>query len=358
MFSKGNRAPTALDHETLWQSVDRLLGRADIDGIRAHKLGPLAARRLRRLERPVPSVLAAEERAAVGAMMIAKPLLERIRASCDGPLVLIKGPEVASLYPDRARSFSDVDLLTPDAVGVHRALRAAGFEEVDDPELFRDHHHLRPLKLPSLALKVEIHMRPLWPQGVEPPRLDEIVAGSDPSRIGIDGISAPNPIHHALIIAAHAWEHEPLHTLRDLTDVAAVSAGSAAGELDRTARSWRIAKLWRTTHGAIDALLGAGPPSVPVRLWGRHLVSVRERTVLDNHLQRWLHTFWERPPHAAVAATMGAVRQELLPEPGEGWRDKLTRAGHALRHPGTPLSAHARAWREAAGRRRDDQPPK
>ena len=125
-----------------------------------------------------------------------------------------------------------------------------------------------------------------------------------------------------------------------------------------TARSWRIAKIWRTTHGAIGTLLGGEPPTVPVRLWGRHLVSVRERTVLDNHLQRWLHAFWERPLHAAVAATMGAVRQELLPEPGEGWRDKLTRAGHALRHPGTPLSAHARGWREAASRRRrDDQPP-
>jgi hypothetical protein len=293
----------------------------------------------------------------VGAMMIAKPLLERIRASCDGPLVLVKGPEVASLYPDCARSFSDVDLLAPDAEAVHRALRAAGFAEVDDPELFRDHHHLRPLKLPTLALKVEIHMRPLWLPGVEPPTVEEIVEGAVSSQAGVDGISAPNPIHHALIIAVHAWEHEPLRSLRDLIDVAAVSAGSPNAELDRTARAWRIPKVWRTTRGAADTLLGGERPTTAIRLWGRHLASVRERTVLDNHLQRWLHAFWERPLHAAVAATASAFRQEVLPEPGETWHEKLTRAAHAVRHPRQPLSAHAAAWRQEANRTRSRKPP-
>jgi hypothetical protein len=291
----------------------------------------------------------------VGAMMIAKPLLERIRASCDGPLVLVKGPEVASLYPDHARSFSDVDLLAPDADAVHRRLRAAGFVEVDDPELFRDHHHLRPLKWPTLALKVEIHMRPSWPRGVEPPTLEEIVEGAVSSQVGVDGISAPNPIHHPLIIAVHAWEHDPLRSLRDLIDVAAVSAGSPDGELDRTARAWRIPGIWRTTRGAAGTLLGGERPTMPVRLWGRHLASVRERTVLDNHLQRWLHAFWEQPLHEAVAETADAFRQELLPLPGEPWHAKLTRVGYAVRHPRKPLSAHTAGWREAATRSR--KPP-
>lgn len=35
-------------------------------------------------------------------MLIAPPLLERIRAACDGPLVLVKGPEIARLYPGGA----------------------------------------------------------------------------------------------------------------------------------------------------------------------------------------------------------------------------------------------------------------
>ena len=37
-------------------------------------------------------------------------LLERIRAICEGPLLLFKGPEVARLYPGSARGFGDLDL--------------------------------------------------------------------------------------------------------------------------------------------------------------------------------------------------------------------------------------------------------
>jgi hypothetical protein len=357
MIGKASRTPTVLDSETLWQSVDRLLQGAVLDGIRVHKLGPLAARRLRRLGQPVPSVLAADERAAVGAMMIAKPLLERIRASCEGPLLLVKGPEVASIYPGRARSYSDVDLITPSAAAVHRALRAAGFEEVDDPDLFRDHHHLRPLKWPTLGLKVEVHLRPNWPRGVEPPAPDELVEGAVSSRLGVDGLSTPNPIHHALIIAAHAWEHEPLGTLRDLVDVAAVCAGSTDAELERAAQAWRIPGIWSTTYGAARTLFDAAPPTLAVRLWGRHLPPVRERTVLDNHLQRWLHPFWELPMHAAVLATADAFRQEVLPMPGEAWQDKLARTAHAIRHPREPLSVHREEWREPARRRASRKSP-
>jgi hypothetical protein len=334
----------SFEHGTIWPSVDRLLAQADVDGIRAHKLGALASRRLRRLEQPVPASLAADERSATVAALVATAVLERVRAACDVPLVLIKGPEVATLYPERARGFTDVDLFAPDAANVHATLRRAGFEEVDDPELFRDHHHLRPLQWPSLALKVEIHLRPLWPPGVEPPPLAEIVAGAVPSRAGVDGIAAPNPTHHALIVAAHAWQHEPLHTLRDLIDVAALAAESSRSELDATARAWGIERLWGTTRDAAAAVLAGARPRAPVRIWGRHLAAVRERTVLENHLQRWLHGFAELPPHRALVAVADALRLEVLPEPGESWRDKLTRVAHAFRHPLTPLSAHSSAW--------------
>jgi Uncharacterised nucleotidyltransferase len=336
----------------LWASVERLLDGADADGILVHRLGALAARRLRRLGRPVPPGLHAAERAAKTSALLTKPLLERIRPSCDGPLVLIKGPEVAQLYPGGARNFSDVDLLVPDARRVHDALKSEGFVEVDDPELFVDHHHLRPLLAPGLGLKVEIHVGLPWPAGIESPDLAEIVDGAGPSKTGVDGISAPDPVHHALILAAHAWTHDPLGTLRDVVDVAAVAAAVPEPELDRAARGWGIDRVWRTTSGVAGALLDGRPRPLPLRVWAGHLEGVRERTVLENHLERWLHSFSERPPGAAFGATASVLRQELLPTPGEPWRDKLIRVGRAFRHPRAPLSSHIEGWRKAARDRR------
>src|SRR5438876_12119229 len=95
---------------TLWRSLDRLLEQADVPGAIAHKLGPLAAHRLRRLGRPVPPALEDEERAATLANAPVVPLLERIRASTEGPLVPFKRPEVSHQNPSRARRLADVDL--------------------------------------------------------------------------------------------------------------------------------------------------------------------------------------------------------------------------------------------------------
>jgi hypothetical protein len=351
------RADISLEHESgargdsLWQAVDRLLARASDAGAVAHGLGSLAARRLRRLGQPVPTALVDEERFARLATMTAIPALGRIREVVDGPLVLFKGPEVAFRYPDRARSFVDIDLLTPNGGLAHEALKADGFVEVDDPELFRDHHHLRPLQAPGLWLKVEIHERPMLPPGVEP-QLADIFEHAVPSILGIDGLSAPHPVHHTLLLAAHAWVHEPFHRLRDLIDVAAVSQEAGEAELALTARAWGLERIWRTTWSATTSLLGEQRTPMALKLFGRHLPRVRERTVLDNHLQRWLHFFWELPPWSAVRQTGAALRQELLPEPGESWPEKLARVRSALLHPRRSMSAHTASWRSNFGANR------
>jgi len=118
----------------LWTAVDSLLEGATLEGILAHKLGPLAANRLRRLGAPVPRPLVLEERAAAVSMLSAVPLLERIRELHDGRLLLLKGPDVARLYPGTARRFGDLDLLFDDAADVHETLVANGFVEVEDPD--------------------------------------------------------------------------------------------------------------------------------------------------------------------------------------------------------------------------------
>jgi hypothetical protein len=329
-------AATLTDASTsLWRTLDELLETAELDGIIAHKLGPLAANRLRRLGQPLPPELRAEERAAALANALALPLIERIRASSNGPLLLFKGPEVARLYPGRARRFVDLDLLAANAEGVHGALIAHGFVEgSDDPdEVYVGHAHLRELKWPTMWLKIEVHSRIHWPRGVGEPPLRTLLEAAVPSSLGIDGISALSPVHHVLVLAVHAWVHEPFATLRDLVDIAAAMEGLDVSEVERTAQAWGIQRLWRTTRQAIDALFYGGNRTLPLRTWARSLPAVRGKSVLENHLGRWLHPYWELPPAPAARRMAETLLDDLRPAPGELLREKLLRISRAVRNP-------------------------
>jgi hypothetical protein len=325
-----------------------MLADADVDGIRFNKLGPLAARIWREQGRAVPAPLAGDARLATAAWMSSLPLLRRIREVTEGPLLLIKGPEVAALYPGRARRFMDLDLISPQADAVHAALRADGFVEVEDPELFVNHHHLRPLQLPEHWIRVEIHQRPGWPPELPPPPVQDIIAAAVPSLTGVPGISAPDPASHALILAGHAWVHDPLDTVRDLIDVAVVTERADLARVNALARQWGIERIWRTTYGSADGLLRTGRRTQAVRVWGRHLPAIKERTVLGNHLQRWLNGFWGLPPRAISPWIRDVFRQELFPYADESWRDKLIRVRRAFTKPRSSMSVHTQAWRDEA----------
>jgi putative nucleotidyltransferase-like protein len=324
------------DSNPLWSAVGALIDGASIDGVLAHKLAPLAAGRRRAAGEPVPEAFAAEERAASFAALSAGALLRRIREIGDGPLLLLKGPEVAELYPANGRRFGDIDVLTPDAQGLHRALREHGFVEVETPFDHTEHHHLPPLRWPVIPLYVEVHSSPNWPQGIAPPPVAEILEAAVPSVVDIDGFSAPSRAHHAILLAAHSWAHEPLKTLRDLVDIAVLAAEEDSAELDRGSISWGLGRVWGTTRGAIDALFFDGRPSAALRIWARHLAAVRERTVFETHLQGALHPFWERPPGPAASKSLAAIRKDLLPAQGESWETKLGRAQRAIREAHLP----------------------
>lgn len=324
------------DSISLWSSVEALIDNASIDGILIHKLGPLAAGFRRAAGEPVPEVFAAEERIASLAAMIADPVLRRIREVGDGPMVLLKGPEVAALYPPNGRRFGDIDVLTPDAPGLHRALREHGFVEMETPFDHHEHHHLVPLRWPAVPLYVEVHSAPNWPQDLSPPSVAEILDAAVPSVVGIEGFSAPSKAHHALLFAAHSWAHEPLKTLRDLIDIAVLAAEEDPVDLGSVATSWGIGRIWRTTRGAIDALFFDGPRGSAVQLWARHLPHVRERTVFETHLQAALHPFWERPLAPATLKSLAAIRADLRPAAGESWATKLARAERAIREARLP----------------------
>lgn len=336
--------------DAVWEAADRLLDTMSTDAIRLHRVVPLAARRLRRLGGDVPQDFLHEERAARAAMMVLPSLLRRIREAYEGPVLVIKGPEVAASYPDAARSFDDLDLLVGDPREAQRALVAAGFVEVPDPtDHFLGIHHLPPLVWPELPLKIELHARPKWPRDLPVPPVQSLFDEAVPSLCAVDGIDAPAPHHHALVVAAHAWAHTPLRDLRDLIDVAATARRAYEPDLLRTARAWRMERLWDTTDSAVQWRFHGGRRPVAVSLWARHLINLREATVFEGHLVRWASPLWFLPVRRAVRVAFRQVLLDMRPDAGTSWSEKARRVFRATQHAFLSKSKHG--WRA------EDAPP-
>jgi Uncharacterised nucleotidyltransferase len=327
--------------DDLWHAVERLLDRMSLQAVRVHGVRPLAARRRRELGQEVPSDLAHEERATRAAMMILPALLGHARRAYDGKMLVFKGPEVAAVYPSAARSFHDLDLLVDDARAAQAALIAGGFLEFPDPTShYRGIHHLAPLLWPELPLKIEIHDTPKWPHGVAPPSREELFEAAVPSSSGVVGIDAPAPHHHTLLVAAHGWAHIPLRSLRDLVDVAATAVGADEDDIARAARAWQLDRMWATTHGAVRWLLYGEHRPVAVSLWARHLIDLREATVFEGHVERWLSPFWLLPAQGALPLSARRVLRDLEPGSDGTWGTKASRVTHAVRHAFMTKSEH------------------
>jgi hypothetical protein len=326
----------------MWNRVDILAAQAPhARALRVHRLELLDARRRRAAGlAAVPGIAADEERAAFSELAV-PVLLQRARRAYDGRLVLVKGPEVALDYPGPGlRPFGDIDLLVEDAGAAQAALLAAGFREVGEPALYADIHHLRPLAWPGLPLVIELHSRPKWPAGIPGPGVAELLAVALPSRTGVTGIDTLPPAQHAVLLAAHAWAHEPLGRLGHLIDVAATAQRAADGEAAAVARGWGCAPLWRTTERAVGALLYEDRRSAAVALWGRHLRAARERTVFEMHLHRWLPPVWGAPRRRVPQGVAQALSRELNRDGDERWRNKIARSRIAIANAGVARAEH------------------
>jgi hypothetical protein len=326
-----------------WDRINSLLERSTSSTtvLRTQRVELLEARRRQATGIELgPDLVADQTRAAVDELA-AFPLLARARAAWDGPLVLLKGPEVALDYGATGlRSFGDLDLLTDDAEGAQAALIAAGFEEIFDPEVYEDIHHLRPLWWPGLPLVIELHMRVNWPAAIPGPSTAELLAAAVPSRVGVPGIGTLPPEYHTLVLAAHAWQHQPLGRLGNLIDVAVMLRRSDEDEVARMARRWGCARMWRTTRRAVHAVVEGRGRSAGVTLWSRHLAHVRERTVLEWHVKDLLAPAWGLPLRPALRAVVREVRATAGRVRGETWRAKLARIRLALRNAGVARSEH------------------
>jgi putative nucleotidyltransferase-like protein len=331
--------------DRIWRAVDGLIDRAaGVEALRRHGLQLLAAERWREAGRAVPAQLRHDEQLAAAVALTAPLVLQRVRAAWPGRVAVMKGPEVAALYPlPQRRAYSDLDLLVEDAAEAQNALLAAGFRPVGDPRLYVDIHHLRPLVASGLAVAVEVHDRPKWLDGLEPPATTDLLDNAVPTATGVDGILTLPPREHALLLAIHSWAHVPLARISHLLDVAVMARRADAHELRMLARAWGVERAWVTTTAAVDGLLLDGRRSWPLRSWARNLTRVDERTVLESHLEHWLAAFSALPPRKALGVSARAVSAEARPAPGESWRVKLRRVRRALRSPSVRLSDHRHA---------------
>jgi Uncharacterised nucleotidyltransferase len=331
----------------LWDGVTRLLERMDPELAAEHGLGPLAARQRRLAGEEVPEHLSREERAGRTANLVAPALLKRARDAYDGPLLLVKGPELVARYPDAARRFGDLDLVAGDAEEAQAALLAAGFRLEDrdwPPEGYDDerrpHYHLHPLEWPGLGLRIEIHKHVKWPEGLQPPRNEELFEAAVPSIVGVEGLVAPNPDHHAVVLVSHAWGEIPMRRVRQLVDVLAFVDDGEREELRRLAARWGIERGWSSTLAVGDWLLRGQPEPRLVGVWASYLRELREPTVFEMHVQEWLSPFWLTSPRVAAGKSLEAVLRDLRPRPNQTWRGKVRQTFRALTHPRRTRTEH------------------
>jgi hypothetical protein len=329
---------------SIWDRIDALVDSAPgLLDLRAHGLHLLAARHWRSLGRPVPPALEREELAATFRTLAVPGVLAQVRAAYDGPIVLLKGPVVAALYPDPVlRPFEDLDLLVREPHAAQAALEASGFYGGVDPRSMANvHHHLDPLHSPNLPLHVELHSHPRWIDGRQPPSFDALLERAEPADVGVDGVHTVDSAHHAVLLAVHVWAHDPLTRLLRLVDVALMAEAAGREEVYAVAREWGLSRIWTTTKAIVDAILfGAAGRPLPLRLWGRGLASAREPTVLETHVARCLSPLWTLPLHRAPRPVAAAVAALVLPGADETWSSKLSRIRRQLARPSMRRSEH------------------
>ena len=335
---------------SLWLTsvIERLVVTApSLDALRKHRLHLAAARIWRSHGREVPADLVSDVRAAAVRAMLARFVLGKARSAYGGALMLMKGPEVAAHYPVASdRPFGDLDLLADDPVAAQRALIAAGFLELGEPAAYTGLQHLPPLMWPGAPLLVEIHRHPGQPYWLPPVSPESMFDVAVPSATGVPGILAPEPLAHAVLVAAHAWNDDPLGSVGQLVDVAALLASADRGRARAFARAWGWDRMWSTTLGVMDAVMSGTRGSLAVRLWTRHLLDAREQVVLENHVSRLAAPVWSLPAGEVPRGIVSALRYTVTPERDEDWFTQLRRSCLAIAHALRPVSGHENslAW--------------
>ena len=89
--------------------------------------------------------------------------------------------------------------------------------------------------------------------------------------LAVEGLKTLAPVHHALIVAVHAWTHGPMARAGDLVDLTLMAWDTERAELLALARRWGLERVLRTTLGSADAVLFGGRRPRSMRFWARNL---------------------------------------------------------------------------------------
>ena len=297
-------------------------------------------------------MVAAERMAAAGAMA-APVLMAKVRAALDGPMLVMKGAEVAHHYSDPAlRSYGDIDLIVPDAERSQSSSSMRASSCAARRGCYEGIHHLRPLRAPGLPLLVELHHEPKWIDRLEPPSVHELLELGVPAPHLCDGVLVLPPAPHALVMAAHTWGHYPLTPLRDLLDIALVARRADSAEIERLAEDSgsgaRVANhlaghglpVRRRARGLPPC--GSGPATS--RTSASALCSSRTSSA------GWPASGLFRAARRS-AASEPRVAHDLRREGDERWSAKLGRTRRALRSAFVRKSHHDHALSSAIRRR-------
>lgn len=322
----------------LWDRVEELVERATSwEALQLHRLHLVAARLRSRRGEEIPANIADEWRGTAILSLAARTVLERVRDAYDGRLLLMKGLEVASLYPDPMdRPFRDLDILVDEPDAAQKCLIDTGFVEFGD----RAPHHLPRLVWPEVPVLIELHSRPKTPPWVPELGAGMIFGRATASRTGIAGLLAPEPAAHALLLAAHGWAHDPLRRLGDVIDIAAMLEEADRSRTTVCAREWEWERLWNVTVAVTDAVTTDGALAKRLSPWTRHLLSVRDRRVVEHQLSRLVAPAFTLPPSETPRGLMRGVRQIVARRNGEPWAHKVRRSRQSLIHALVEESAH------------------
>lgn len=224
-----NTSPSRLS-----SSMDRWLSTASESGAKSHRIDSLLSNDVE------------QRRAMTIFHMQTREMIRDVRTLVDGPLVLMKGIEVAQLYHEPwRRDFVDVDMLVGEVSAADAALRDAGFQAL---------HQTASLVRAANPVTIELHRRPSSPRWAHFPA-DEVIAQSRPSRTGIDGVLRPRDDHHVVLVAWNYWRDGACRA-RDLVDLQLLRQRTTDEDVRATANDWGVGRIWEATSVLLDALEG------------------------------------------------------------------------------------------------------
>lgn len=282
--------------EELWELLERNVSGWPHHQLRQHGFDLLFGE---------PERLAKERRAHARRVLVAQHALADQVEHHQSPVVVMKGLEVAMLYPRPIeRPFRDLDILVRDARPRWDRLVSLDHRKNPKRAIDIDHHHLPALEHPTGVLGIELHHSPNLPGWAKIPN-DLIFDTAQPSRTGIEGALRPRDDIHALLLALHCWVGG-FARWRDLLD-ARILASAADEPTAETAASFGLGRFWEVSTRLADSLVfGIAGRAVPLQ---RYFVPTEARPI-PRRRAVILSPFTAAHPARVIRSHLGLIRAQ------------------------------------------------